>query len=131
MAIEQAKLALLEALANSRWQLETGGVTLDDGSEVLTDTSNQARLSATYGRLVNGSLTETPWKFANGWRWVTTEGLRPVEQAVAAHVDACFRAEMEVAELINSATIDNIQALDVSTEFNLRFSQQATTPQPA
>lgn len=122
MPLEQARKALLGVLANRRWEVETGGITLANGTEVLTGTSDQARLAATYSRLKAGTITETRWKFANGWRWVTAADLQLVDEAQAAHVDACFRAEAEVDELINSSNIEALKELDVIAEFNARLA---------
>ena len=125
--IEQRRAVRLQELAEHRWRIETSGVTLPDGSRILTDRESQAQLTSAYQSLSMPFVDSIDWKAADGWVTVTEAELRPIAQAVAQHVQGCFKAERQVSDQIAAAesaealyTIDIIGAFaevigDIST----------------
>lgn len=95
---------ILGRLADYRFGVETGGLTLPDGSRILTDRESQAQLSSAYQSLSQPFVDSIDWKAAGGWVTVTETELRPIAQAVAQHVQGCFTAERRVSETIAGAT---------------------------
>lgn len=56
------------ALADYRWQRETGGLTLADGSRVLTTREAQSQISNAVQSISSGLITDpVTWKLASGW----------------------------------------------------------------
>ncbi|MEL7896036.1 DUF4376 domain-containing protein [Vreelandella neptunia] len=116
--IEQRREVRLQELAEHRWRIETGGVILPDGSRILTDRESQAQLTSAYQSLSMPFVESIDWKAADGWVTVTEAELRPIAQAVAQHVQACFKAERYVSEQI--AAVEGAEALhglDISGAF--------------
>lgn len=116
--IEQRRNVRLKELADHRWQIETGGVTLPDGSRILTDRESQAQLTSAYQSLTQPFVDSIDWKAADGWVTVTETELRPIAQAVARHVQGCFKAERQVGEIINAAEdAEALHAINIAGEF--------------
>ncbi|MBP0047646.1 DUF4376 domain-containing protein [Marinobacterium sp. AK62] len=113
---------MLSALADYRYQVETGGITLPDGTEIKTERDDQAMTNSAYNSLKNGLVSSTEWKSGNGWITVTLTELEPVATAVARHVAAAFGAERDVAEQIAQADQTALLALDLRGEFNAAYA---------
>ena len=104
-----AKTDRLAELADTRWQRETGGITLN-GAAIATDRQSQA--------LVNGALALVSadpsrlidWKTASGWTRLDAATVAGIAFAVGAHVQACFSRERQLAEAIDAAA--DFAALD-------------------
>lgn len=110
---------LKSALAAHRFELETGGVELPDGSRILTDRESQAQLTSAFQTLTQPFVEEIEWKAAGGWVTVTEAELRPIAQAVAQHVQACFKAERRVSEQIDAAKdAEALYGLDIASAFH-------------
>lgn len=115
---EQRRAARLQELADHRWQIETGGVTLPDGSRILTDRESQAQLTSAYQSLSMPFVESIDWKAAGGWVTVTETELRPIAQAVAQHVQGCFKAERIVSEQIDAAEgAEALYGIDIARAF--------------
>jgi len=97
-----ARQDTLAALADYRYQVETGGLDLPDGSRILTDRESQGQLSSAYQSLTQPFVEAIDWKGADGWVTVTEAELRPIAQSVARHVQGCFTAERRVAESLGA-----------------------------
>jgi len=116
--IEQRREVRLQELADHRWQIETGGVTLPNGSRILTDRESQAQLTSAYQSLSMPFVDSIDWKAAGGWVTVSEAELRPIAQAVAQHVQACFKAERQVSEQIAAIeSAEMLHAFDLVGEF--------------
>ena len=116
--IEQRREARLQELADHRWRIETGGVTLPDGSRILTDRESQAQLTSAYQSLSMPFVESIEWKAAEGWVTVTEAELRPIAQAVAQHVQGCFKAERIVSEQIAAAeSAEALYGIDIAGAF--------------
>ena len=116
--IEQRREARLQELADHRWRIETGGVELPSGARILTDRESQAQLTSAYQSLVQPFVDSIDWKGPDGWVTVTETELRPIAQAVAQHVQGCFKAERQVSELIAAAEgAEALHGIDYRGEF--------------
>lgn len=106
-------------LATIRFVRETAGVTLPDGSKVLTDRESQAQVNSAYTTLRDGMVDTADFKGANGWVTVTLAEITPIAKAVAKHVQPCFTAERRVSEQqIDAAeTLDALLAIDLEAAF--------------
>lgn len=99
---------MLARLADLRWRVETGGLTLPDGSQVKTDRESQSLIA---GAVLAAQLAPEPvdFKAATGWLSLSSVQVIALGQAVGAHVRAAFRREREVAQLLEAAaTVDDL-----------------------
>ncbi|UYF99337.1 DUF4376 domain-containing protein [Halomonas sp. GD1P12] len=105
-------------LAEHRHTVETGGMELPNGSRVHTDRESQAQLTGAYQTLVTPFVESIDWKGPDGWITVTETELRPIAQAVALHVQGCFKAERRVSEQITAAEdAEALYAIDIAQAF--------------
>lgn len=113
MTLARAKQDKLAALAAWRYAKEVGGVTYN-GARILTDRESQATLNGAFSSLQAGLIQTVDWKAANGqWLTLGLAEMTGIAQAVAAHVQACFTAEKNLAAEINAlTTIEAVQAFE-------------------
>ena len=117
--LDMLRRDMIHALADHRWKIETGGVTLPDGARILTDRESQAQLTSAYQSLSMPFVESIDWKAADGWVTVTEAELRPIAQAVAQHVQACFKAERQVSEQIDATEgAEALYEIDVNELFD-------------
>ncbi|WP_336268795.1 DUF4376 domain-containing protein [Vreelandella arctica] len=113
-----SKEATQRELAAVRYNRETGGVELPDGSRIRTDRESQAQVNAAYTTLRDSFLTTADFKGENGWVTITLAEITPIAKAVAQHVQPCFTAERRVSEKINAAEdAEALNAIDIAGEF--------------
>jgi hypothetical protein len=111
---EAAREARLAALAQKRWEKETGGIVFN-GSPVATDEVSQTKI---IGAVVGSQLdpgVSMKWKMKNG-QFVTLNAaqITDVAMAVRAHVQACFDREAELRMAIVAAgDAGTINAVDI------------------
>lgn len=94
---------MLERLAAYRYGIETQGIDVG-GMTVKTDRESQSQLNSTYTTLNAGFVSSTRWKGVNGWQTVDLATVEPIAQAVAQHVDKCFRSEEQVEIKLRAIT---------------------------
>lgn len=112
---------ILGVLAELRWQVETGGLTLEDGRMVRTTRESQAQLTAAANAYEAGYLTEpVEWKMEGGWVTLTPSDIKLLAAAVARHVQACFGAERKVSDAI--LAMQNPRMADVAQLFNDEYA---------
>lgn len=110
-------------LADYRWQRETGGMTLPDGTVILTTREAQSQITSTVLSLSIGAATPPiRWKAESGWVSLGTEELGFVAAAVSLHVKLCFQAE-EVVEL----QLRQDPSINVITAFDAAYSEMMAT----
>ncbi|MEC9304229.1 MAG: DUF4376 domain-containing protein [Pseudomonadota bacterium] len=115
---EQRRAVRLQDLADHRWRIETGGVTLPNGARILTDRESQAQVNSAYTTLRDGFITTADFKGENGWVLITLAEITPIAKAVARHVQPCFTAERRVGEKINAAEdAEALHAINIAAEF--------------
>lgn len=104
--LDLVKAKKLAEIAQARWEQETGGLSLPDGSIIKTDRESRSLLSDAIK--VAQELPDLPieWKAANRWISVNAEQLRQIGRAVAIHVQAAFSREKELAEKVEKIAND-------------------------
>jgi hypothetical protein len=107
--LEEARSALLQQVAAARWKREVAGIQVGE-IQVGTCASDQSRLTSILSAAAMGVIEDVKFKAESGWVTLTFEQLRQVACAVAAHVQACFAAEMVHHDAIMA--IDSVDALD-------------------
>jgi hypothetical protein len=103
-SLATVKSTKLAQLADWRYKLEVGGVTVE-GIMVSTSRQSQAQLTSIYNNLKDGLISSVEWKQIGG-SFVTldTAQMAKVVAAVALHVQASFSAEKTYSEQIKACT---------------------------
>lgn len=115
---ESQRAAAMAHLADLRWQHETGGLTLLDGTRINTSRESQAQISSVVQSLGAGLIAgPVDWKMASGWRQVTPDQISAIAAAVAGHVKACFAAERHVAALLEQTPDEDLPGFDIGAAF--------------
>lgn len=113
--LSDALVSKLAALAAKRYEVETGGITVD-GVAVATDRDSQALLTGAWCRCRQAAGTTVNWKGTNGWTQLDADAIESLAAAVSDHVEACFTAEKTHSEAISAlATVAAVDAYDFST----------------
>ena len=121
-----ARTDLVSALADIRWQHETGGLILPDGTEVRTDRETRASITEAINSLNAGLMTEpVTWKMADGWSDLTGDTLAGIAAAVGAHVKTSFAAERVVSDQI--AALSDVARFDLQAAFNAALAGQGAS----
>lgn len=106
ITVEEMKAHKLEELASWRWNEETGGLTLPDGTTIKTDRESQALLT---GAAFSAALDpETPieWKGANGWVVLMPQDVLQIAGLVRRHVQGCFSRERALSAQVDAIAQD-------------------------
>lgn len=99
-----------DALALKRYQVETGGITLGDGSTVDTSRAHQAQITTVYMSLVNGLNESVTFKGPNGWvKDAGIDTIAPIAQVINDHVQQAFATEEIVDDQLSA--IEDEEAL--------------------
>lgn len=104
-------------LERYRYQVETSGTELDDGTPILTSREAQAQLTSAYMTLYMEFTDTVDWKSPDGWVQVDRTTLEPIAQTSGRYVQRCFSAERQVAVDDLDAMTDDIDAL---REFDIK-----------
>ena len=101
--LEAKQGSLLARLAERRWEVETGGVTIG-GMTVETDDRSKLLIVNAAARAREDSTYTVRWKVGPG-TFITLDAaaLISVEAAVFAHVKRCFAREAELSDQIDAA----------------------------
>ena len=99
------RTGLFADLARIRWERETGGITLPDGSGLPSDDGTARKLTSAVTSLQSGMISEpVAWKFPGGWQDLSRAQIEAAAAAVAQHVQSCFEAERTVSTQIEALT---------------------------
>lgn len=103
--------------ADKRYQVETGGISVEGVGRVGTDRSSYAKLMAEMAAISSGLRAKpAPWKLADGtFALLSNDDMRAVIVAVRQHVAQSFLTESEILEGIASGSVtsvDQIKAAD-------------------
>jgi hypothetical protein len=111
--IEQVKMLRLQEIADSRYAVETGGVSFG-GSIINTERDSQAMLSGALLCVTRNPATIINWKGDGGvWVQLNKEAVEAIADAVSNHVQACFSAEMVKCNTLAAlVTFDDVVAFD-------------------
>lgn len=117
-AAKQKKLVL----AQYRYERETAGVTLPDGSIIDTDRQSQAMLANAYNVLSQPFITTVDWKNRTGWVTIDFATVKPIYEICAKHVQKCFTAERKVCEyLLSRSSASEVYSADIRQLFDAEF----------
>lgn len=114
-ALAKAKAEKLSALAEKRWQVEVGGLTVGN---VEVDTDDRAKLllfGAEYAANTDPNYTVS-WKVSpGGYATLDASTILTIAAAVKAHITACFANEESHADSIAAlTTIQAVEEYDIS-----------------
>lgn len=111
--LAERKAALLAELAQKRWEIETGGVTVG-GSPIMTDRESQALISGAFALVQQHPDTTIRFKTPSGFVTLDAEQMTAIAIAVAQHVQACFALEADIAADIASGEITTTAEIDAA-----------------
>lgn len=124
--LERQKETKKYAATSLRWAHETGGVTLPDGTSVLTGIDDQNRISTAIQGMRDTGMAEVDFKAASGWIRLTLEQLQGIAGVIATHVQACFSNERALHEKIDAAkNMDELNAINLEEGWPEYSSSQA------
>lgn len=107
-----AKGDLITYAANKRWQIEIGGITLNDVLVATDDRSKLMIMGARIKAAADPNYAEG-WKAASGnFLMLDAATLIAISDAVQAHVSACFAAEAVVVAEITAGKITTTEQID-------------------
>lgn len=107
------KTAAIAALAQKRWQIETGGIVVG-GAPIATDRGSQALINGAYQGALRHPSTVIDFKGVGGWVTLDAATMIAIGDAVFFHVQACFAREKILAEEV-AAAVDRpaLDAIDI------------------
>lgn len=105
MADADIKAILKQRATQKRWEIETGGLTMGDGSQVGTTIDDQNRISNVIVNATRAGISTVDFKAQDGWKTLAIADVESIGDAIATHVQACFTAEKD-----HHAAIDGIVA---------------------
>jgi hypothetical protein len=123
-SIEEAREELLQRVAAARWKREVAGIQVGE-IQVGTSASDQSRLTSILSAASMGVVEDINFKAVSGWVTLSIEQLRHVAGTVAAHVQACFAAEMVHHDAIMA--IDSIVGLE-NYEIEANWPNESASP---
>lgn len=103
MTVEKLK----EIVTNYRWEVETGGLTLPGGIQVVTALDDQNRITTVVANARLAGLDSVKFKAASGWVTLSLAEVEAIAAAIAMHVQACFAAECAHHEAIDALASAN------------------------
>ena len=113
---ETSRSEALNRLAQLRWEHETAGITLPDGSLFQTTRDGQSQIASAAAGVRAQMITDPiPWKTTLGWAEFSPDAVLELAAQVHRHVQACFAAERAVSEQL--AASETPGALDLITAF--------------
>lgn len=90
---ENRRQDLCALVTARRWEIETSGITLQNGVRVLTGKPDQDRITAVIVNADIAGIDAVDFKADSGWVRLTIDELRGVARAIGLHVQACFSTE--------------------------------------
>ena len=112
------KAQLLDRAAAKRWEIETGGIILND-APIPTDERTRGVLTAAYVKAqADAAYLITDWKIGPGtYTTLDAATIIAMANAVEAHVQACFSANKAVDAKINDNTYTTMAQVDGAVEW--------------
>lgn len=115
------RTALKELAAKLRWEIETSGTELENGTQIATERDDQTNVTKAYSTLSSGLKTVVDFKSASGWVSVDLTALTPIAEVVADHVQSAYSAERAVGEAMDLLNVEELRALNVGQEIRDQF----------
>jgi hypothetical protein len=110
-ALEPVDLAAYAA--DKRWQVETGGITIN-GATIDTSRDSQSMITGAYTYSQAHPEQTILFKAQSGWVTLDAPTMAAIATAVGAHVQACFAAEAAVQAAITAGTITTAAEIDAA-----------------
>jgi hypothetical protein len=101
---------LAEIASALRWQQEVGGITVE-GIKIATDDRAKTLLGGLYRRAEKNPDGLHRWKGPDGELKLTSAQVITLNDALNAHIQACFDTELDALALINTGSITTEAAL--------------------
>lgn len=125
--MEDRRRSLRERVTEHRWEIETGGITLQNGVRVLTGKPDQDRITAVIVNADIAGIDAVDFKADSGWARLTLDELRGVARAIGLHVQACFSAERTHHAAIDQLRTEaETEAYDISAGWPLTHNSIET-----
>lgn len=106
------KAALKAYAAQKRYQIETGGMTVN-GVDIPTDRGTKSKLTGAVLAFQSGALSGViDWKASSGWLSLDQATVTALASAVAAHVQAAFSKEKLISVDIDGGVITTLAEID-------------------
>ena len=109
---------LSQRIAEARYNLEVGGVTLENGARINTERDAQAMIASALLRVTRKPGELIDWKGGDGiWVKIDKATVEMISDVVGDHVQACFSAERarhEALAAIDDADFAALIAFDPS-----------------
>lgn len=113
--IEPLKANKLVALAQHRYNVETGGMTVN-GMKVATDDRSKSLINGAFNLCQAVPTTTVQWKTPEGFIPLTAAQVTAIAVAMGQFVQACFAAEAVHITTINAlATAQEVLSYDITT----------------
>lgn len=115
MSTPPTKAQLKAYAADRRWRKETGGVMLPNGVVVKTDDAAQRKVAELRRRADAGEIAlPFGFKTETGWIDVDLPAIEAIDQAIAAHVAACYVLERQVDSEIEAGAVTTTAQIDAA-----------------
>jgi len=114
--LDELKADKLAALAQRRWEAETGGVTVN-GALIRTDATSQAKITGAVSLFqADETLTSMDWEAQPGvFVELDATAMTAIGIAVGRHVQACFSNGRALSEAISAASdATALDAIDIN-----------------
>lgn len=102
-----------KAVTSTRWQRETGGITLANGMTILTAKDDQSRVNEALTNMERYGLASVDFKATSGWIAASYDDVKAIGAAMTVHVQACFTAEKD-----HHAAIDALDSVDAVANYD-------------
>lgn len=106
------KMKLKEHAASVRWQKQNGGISLPDGTKILTDEASQTKIHQVYSILKEGWVETVNFKTPSGWVELDLTAITGIAQLTFSHIQNCFNAEKAIIEAIENGTVTTPSQID-------------------
>lgn len=116
-SLEEVRSSQLAALADKRWQVETGG-TVVNGVPIRTDATSQAKIDGAVALFANDpEMTAIDFEAQPGlWVSIDAATMTAIGIAVGRHVQACFSRARALSDQVMAAPdVEGILAVDLET----------------
>lgn len=104
---------LPEYLAEKRWRVETGGITVN-AMPISTTRSSQALITGAYNLVQLDPAKIIDWKTQTGFVPLDATAIAAIALAVGNHVQACFALEAKLLADIDAGTITTKSEIDAA-----------------
>lgn len=112
-SVEQVRQLKASQVSSSRYDKEVAGITLPDGTKVLTDRQTQATITSALVRIQRKPDQLIDWKGVEGWVQLNKEAVEAIADAIGDHVQTCFTAEkVKLDQLAALTEFEDLVAFD-------------------